>query len=1755
MAQDFGSGVSRTLSASARQFLQAVWQSSKPPLDSELNLVAQISGESLQNVVRSEMHSGFFLDPMQSDSDFMTSENWSNWFKIGRPANGSTGAAFLWANVNGWVIPVSGSGVSEGDPSNRVNLFNPPATDSRIDLVFLEVWQAQVSPNPSTANKPSASAIYKYGNVGYGGTNISDDIQDPTIGFETTERVQLQYRIRVVGSGTGLGDSVDLAQYPDGLDDPNAIAQGTQAAPVAGYVFNNMGDVLGDRGLWRAGAGDSVSRAALGTVDGYVYAIPMCAVFRRNESAFVALTSSGNANQNGSFNRNPVSGSITVPLQATRTLATVTLAAGIDESATGLVSVTGLAGSGLDNVNIDWTGTVIQIGDEMMVLQGVDAGAGTIQIASITDVAPLTPYYGRGRFGTEATSHQTGAEIKFYTFRPDGVFADQITTNDILDLRRSVTLGEWSYDSLLKHNLSKVLDGSLQSSYKQGNGTDTQGTKIIEVDTFLGKGTGALPNQTEQLDGFDGIRTVFSDSAVVQNDISLLLTPSGGNVSVSGNTWEVAADFSVSGFIPSSGSAWTNGSVISLFLGGASGSDGARATSVSGARFMRFVSPKEYWLSRDEVSGIGFSGNQTPFLMRFAGDGGTAPQSWSQPAGKGEPSANHPGPMFPLPEHDFQSPYMVLGGVVNTLLFSATANTFAGNEVQFTGLNFDLAGQWAEDASSPRQTTTSGITHLLLHGKRNLYDMLTAGGRDLSGGSSELFLILTGGTNDIGVFRVVGAGTIGYTYQDATAADRLILAPVGPASNITGGEVVTAAVRSHDMNTEDNPGTSYAAAVIVITDLAATIGAGTNPWNGLSAASITSDLILDTSILYGPSRGGMARVPDALERFALEQPEASGIEVLREAPENIDPSPSDIRSRIGAPEDEYYYNAQPMQAWNRLPGLGLHAPHAPDYGDGRYNFETLRESELLVDHGSKTVVFRPFQQVNMSLPLRTAAAAQLPTNYDDGVTPIDGAGLFAATSQQEIFAVPPEYMPRFGRQDIPVRSVAGSSGPYYGINHLFSDTPTGADPTRDIIGGTAAAGVLKIVTGAASGLDYGEWNGANSWYQGRLYEDVNARSSDLNKAMRGIQLPPYLGVARVYGIYDKRDYDVNGSAWTDAGFTPDGGVGAGTNLIRTAAGKQTLFLVKDGAADVIANADAHTYVIPEEAVDITLSPNFVVGEVFDGLEYVVEVAVFGFAQGFVNKNNYVLNRNNALSDSLRTSIRMILPAAMPNGVRGYVAHQRTVYQGDPYMTRDGATIQTADYEQRYGQVSVASAFAVNAPLQQYDTNNAQIPEIPNARSLEVLATADFWTTLGTGKIGGPVHAGTPTDAGFLSSPGTRLPGTNTENPYQPAARAFTLSQQADGTYADLVIEITDNTQLTNLSVVLIRGSQTVALDQGVAWAIGADASATARALTNAINGNNAAKNLVAVRAFQRGNAVMLSSYLPGAQGGNSTVSLTLIGGGAPPSGVQLNVPYAYGVTPNQSGLLNGVDAPVNGSRVAAAPTPVGITGMTDRLPLGILVNDSDFLGEDPLRKGVTYEIRSGGGAQATTEVATFNADGLPNAQLSGTLGMADGAVLQYTAYNATSAPDGTRRFRLYRGGGSAYVVDPVRGGGPVDLSAGGMSAGDLPVLKGAVLAGRAYLVRNGYEDAFTGNVVRSYGDEIQMVIVTTAVYGKGLSCEHGYALDGLLSPTDYGKGYAAADRYRLEGKPLLKSASALLDPNIPLAPYPPEDPADDDPCA
>lgn len=87
--------------------------------------------------------------------------------------------------------------------------------------------------------------------------------------------LQVQYRIRVI-------PDVDYESYPDWFSDPVVEARGSKSAPVANYTFTNMLNVLHDGTLWRAGTGTSASASDLGTHDGYVYALPLCAWSRFN---------------------------------------------------------------------------------------------------------------------------------------------------------------------------------------------------------------------------------------------------------------------------------------------------------------------------------------------------------------------------------------------------------------------------------------------------------------------------------------------------------------------------------------------------------------------------------------------------------------------------------------------------------------------------------------------------------------------------------------------------------------------------------------------------------------------------------------------------------------------------------------------------------------------------------------------------------------------------------------------------------------------------------------------------------------------------------------------------------------------------------------------------------------------------------------------------------------------------------------------------------------------------------------------------------------------------------------------------------------------------------------------------------------------------------------------------------------------------------------------------------------------------------
>jgi len=459
-------------------------------MDADLNLLQELSQNFCRQIVMRGTPSGWLSNETNATEDYVTNSIWSNWFQFGRQRTGEK-AAIEWAAVNGWLVPVMGTktGTPPGNPDD-VNTWNvialdPPPSNSgdfRIDYVFMEVWQARIPTNPSTLNKPAANSVYRYGNVEGGFTFLTDDLIDPALGFETTQRVQLQYRIRVV---KGL---VGLTSYPSGFDPVVVKAQGGATTPSS-YVFTNMRKDLGDAGLWRAG--DGVPSNAFGTTDGYVYAIPIASIFRRNS---VAWNGDPAQNLNGAFNRNTTA----VDRTGIRTFSTTaTLALDLSASA---VSIQLVSSSNIPLPLAPTLPVLIQIGDEILTY------------SSVSGSPPILGGLTRGVNGSRAETHKAGTVVTILSGRPDGLFSDQIAATDILDLRHIVNPNGFNYDVLLRMNLDKMLRGQMRANWKR-SGAGPQGPFVFYQDKIV-NGSSALG--VTKLDGPDNIRTVFSDAAVTQ---------------------------------------------------------------------------------------------------------------------------------------------------------------------------------------------------------------------------------------------------------------------------------------------------------------------------------------------------------------------------------------------------------------------------------------------------------------------------------------------------------------------------------------------------------------------------------------------------------------------------------------------------------------------------------------------------------------------------------------------------------------------------------------------------------------------------------------------------------------------------------------------------------------------------------------------------------------------------------------------------------------------------------------------------------------------------------------------------------------------------------------------------------------------------------------------------------------------------------------------------------------------------------------
>jgi len=1768
MAEQLGDGVSRTLSALERSFSNVVWQQGKPPLDSELNLVGQIGWEAISEQIKEQYPSGFLIDPTLADKDFTFQDLGSNYFEMGE--NG-----LLTAVVNGWVIPLSGS--NKNGVGNAIKLPPPPTSNARTDFVFLEVFRVLLEASPSTANKPSDSTVYRYGNTLYGGvSNPSDDMIDGSVGFETTRRVQVQHRIRVVSG-------IDLGRYPEGMDSTAVLARGTSASPVNGFTFSNM-SAEGDQGLWRAGDGDPTND--LGTVDGYVYAIPMCAVFRRNSSTYVSVSAGGTPEHNGAPNRTPSSSTTDDAIILTQG----SLAGALTSSATGAISITNLLGSGLDDQALYASNrfAVIGTGDhrEVVEISGSDTGTGTITIVS------------RGRAGTEAKSHVAGALVTLYNERYDGLYSDQIASQDVIDLRHAVASQESDYGRLLESAVLDVLKGELKTAFKtSANGSDSKGIVVEEVSVL----SDTSYTHTSQMDAPNGIRQIWSDASVYQSNLTLMLD--FANVAINGdgyttaafnaniaNQWSSAPDFYPTGWMYSD-RVLRRGTTISLKIGGQSGLTGARrGLNTTAQSLVRFVHPRE--LTRK-------LGDKDPFKLRLFG--GVRQRRGSQSY---TPAGLHRSNLYLNQEvegyDETTGPdFVVLGdsiltrtGLTSTTLdmkniaysYDTSDATTVSTTVLAVNLNVDFDVTGSDLIESLRNTFETPT----------LYNLLTANDTDLTGASSELYLHIYGdpdvnnGPTINGVFKIVGLGNLTPWSEQITTAGGgttwAYLERIGPATpfslGVTGATNITASIRLQHLRSNDEQ------AVIVLT---------------ASDLSASSDYgLLSCAIQWPAGQGATARTPDSFNRVEVLNT-GSGYAKNKPYTLDVDPTSLALSNALVMPTNHHV---------TTLPSL---------YNEG-YEFRNLastsrefvlvsehpRETDCYFDTGSKTLVLRPLRRHTMSLESTgfvssynsvtstEVMGSATPSTYTDGVTLTDGGSYFTA-SRSAVYALPIEAMPSFGRQDVPYHVRENTSDSILeGINHIFLDTTSNTDEIFNIIGGennNGAAGVYPALFGTSTTLgDYGQYVSSAEFanQEGYVARKTTISSelefySDYPYDVGGIELPPFIGFARVYGVYEASDFSANVANGNRGAHEADRITplqNGPTNLLKTDAHAFTLYIRENGAQDETSISGSHTYVLTENALDLTKIPGYAGGEVFGDYDYVVECTVFGFAQGFISSNNLILTRrydglgvalNDAPASVLITddlapndhllNAEMIFPSALPYGSEVVASYKRTVYQGDPYHTRDGAAPQYADVPARLGQLSPTLSYNFTQIRTMREADGSSALDMPNPRRLQILASMDFYTTLGSGAIGGQIRPSTLLDVGFINRNNNQnvareALSTGKYAETHPSAFTAPYEHPSVSDSATLIIPeamfdklsgATANTQGANailhvkiedtlLSTEIIHEMDSTTYNSG-------SFSANMESFVADMNDKNYQVDLLrdADRAF-----IYISSRLLGSNPDRFKVTISWedAGGNVYPHVEKLVrlhsgkisgfVPFE--TTPNSRSsvyMTGGISVPNNAGNGFIPPS---LVGAVSRLPIGLLVNDFDFLCEDPLNNQSSYLSSSRGQIDSPeTERVPTSPSGLPYTKVTGASGeileMVDGVLYAYTPYSTTN-PQGTRRYRVSRGGGSVFGVSGAVPGGPVTWVVDSIPESLHPVLKGGALACRALLVRNTEETAFEGQdlAVKSNGGEIQVLILTAAVYrdADGL-----LRLGGSISPSGYGEGYSASDRYRIKGRPLTKVRGAL----------------------
>lgn len=280
-------GASRTLDPASRSFVSVVGLHDKRLADADTNLIQSLQDWKRKQLLKDHVCSGALTYAPFSFSARTPSV---------QPLTFTVPAFDVL--VNGDVVTIGGNGsssLSENTVTLPAPIFWSPGSASpqaSLYVVFLEFWYQRLDPATGLGyyKDPATGTLYVYPNGCVNAVSqnlLVNDTIDPFQGTKTTERVQLQWAIRVVS----IDPAYNFAEYSFGLDAGATLAQtvfgqASQSSPSTGsvYQFTNLAAITGDAGLWRSGDGNIQNE--LGSLDGYSYALPLAVAFQRNSGVY-----------------------------------------------------------------------------------------------------------------------------------------------------------------------------------------------------------------------------------------------------------------------------------------------------------------------------------------------------------------------------------------------------------------------------------------------------------------------------------------------------------------------------------------------------------------------------------------------------------------------------------------------------------------------------------------------------------------------------------------------------------------------------------------------------------------------------------------------------------------------------------------------------------------------------------------------------------------------------------------------------------------------------------------------------------------------------------------------------------------------------------------------------------------------------------------------------------------------------------------------------------------------------------------------------------------------------------------------------------------------------------------------------------------------------------------------------------------------------------------------------------------------------